>query len=107
MKEELPMTRKTADDFHPQALKLFDQYVHGLLSRRDFLQRAAQFAAVGVTGEALLTALSPRFAEARQVAGDDPRIKTRYVELPSPNGYGKLRGYPAQPAKAKVNLPTV
>jgi len=29
------------------------------------------------------------------------------VELPSPNGYGKLRGYLAQPAKAKVKLPTV
>ena len=101
------MTRKTAKDFHPQALKLFDQYVHGLLSRRDFLQRAAQFAAVGVTGEALLTALSPRFAEARQVADDDARIKTRYVELPSPNGYGKLRGYLAQPVKAKGKLPTV
>ena len=26
------MTRKTARDFHPQALKLFDQYVHGQLS---------------------------------------------------------------------------
>ena len=35
------MTRKTAKDFHPQALKLFDQYVHGQLSRRGFLQRAA------------------------------------------------------------------
>jgi carboxymethylenebutenolidase len=101
------MTRKTAKDFHPQALKLFDQYVHGLLSRRDFLQRAAQFAAVGVTGEALLTALSPRFAEAKQIPDDDPRIKTRYVELPSPKGYGKLRGYLAQPAKAKGKLPTV
>ena len=101
------MTRKTAKDFHPQALKLFDQYVHGLLSRRDFLQKAAQFAAIGVTGEALLTALSPRFAEAKQVPDDDPRIKTRYVELPSPNGYGKLRGYLAHPAKAKGKLPTV
>jgi len=105
--QEPPMTRKTAKDFHPQALKLFDQYVHGLLSRRDFLQRAAQFAAVGMTGEALLTALSPRFAEAKQVPDDDPRIKTRYVELPSPKGYGKLRGYLAQPAKAKGKLPTV
>jgi len=101
------MTRKTAKDFHPQALKLFDQYVHGLLSRRDFLQRAAQFAAIGVTGEALLTALSPRFAEARQVADDDPRIKTRYVEVASPQGYGKLRGYLAEPVKPKGKLPTV
>ena len=101
------MNRKTAADFHPQALKLFDQYVHGLISRRDFLQRAAQFAAVGVTAEGLLTALSPRFAEATQVSPDDAHIKTQYVEIPSPNGYGKVRGYLAQPAKAKGKLPTV
>ena len=101
------MTRKTANDFHPQALKLFDQYVHGQLSRRDFLHRAAQFAAAGVTAEGLLMALSPRFAEAQQVKADDARIKTRYVEYPSPKGYGKLRGYMAQPARAKGKLPSV
>jgi carboxymethylenebutenolidase len=105
--EELPMTRKTANDFHPQALKLFDQYVHGQLSRRGFLQRAAQFTAAGVTAEALLLALSPRFAEATQVPPDDSRIKTYYVEYPSPKGYGKLRGYMAQPAKPRGRLPTV
>jgi len=105
--EEMPMTRQTAKDFHPQALKLFDQYVHGQLSRRGFLQRAAQFAAAGVTAEGLLMALSPRFAEAQQVKADDARIKTRFVEYPSPKGYGKLRGYLAQPAKAKGKLPTV
>jgi len=101
------MTRKTAADFHPQALKLFDQYVHGLVSRRDFLQRAAQFTAAGVTAEALLAALSPRFAEAQQVSSQDTRISTRYVEIPSPQGYGKLRGYLAEPAKRKGKLPTV
>ncbi|HEX4480907.1 MAG TPA: dienelactone hydrolase family protein [Rudaea sp.] len=100
-------TRKTAADFHPEALKLFDQYVHGLLPRRDFLKRAARFAAVGMTAEGLLAALSPRFAEATQVAADDAHIKTRYVEIPSPKGYGKVRGYRAQPAKLKGKLPTV
>jgi carboxymethylenebutenolidase len=101
------MTRKTANDFHPQALKLFDQYVHGQLSRRDFLQRVAGFAAAGVTAEGLLAALSPRFAEATQVKVDDARIKAHFVEFPSPKGYGKARVYLAQPAKAKGKLPTV
>ena len=101
------MTRKTASDFHPEALKLFDQYVHGQLSRRGFLQRAAGFTAAGVTAEGLLLALSPNFAEAQQVPGDDPRIKARTVEYPSPQGYGTLRGYLVQPAKAKGRLPTV
>src|ERR1700743_1760672 len=105
--EEPFMTRKTAADFHPEALKLFDQYVHGLLSRRDFLKRAGQFAAVGMTAEGSLAALNPRFAEATQVPPDDARIKTTYVEIPSPNGYGKVRGYLAVPAKAHGKLPTV
>ncbi len=101
------MTRKTAKDFDPEVLKLFDQYVHGKLSRRGFLQSTAKFAVGAVTAEALLEALSPRFAEAQQVKVDDPRIKTRYIEHPSPDGYGKLRGYLAQPADAKGKLPTV
>ncbi|RYG16401.1 MAG: twin-arginine translocation signal domain-containing protein, partial [Chitinophagaceae bacterium] len=43
------MTRKTADDFHPEVLKLYDQYVHGQPSRRSFLTGAAQYAVAGVT----------------------------------------------------------
>lgn len=101
------MTRKTASDFHPEVLKLFDKYVHGLMPRRGFLQAAGKFAVGGVTAEALLESLNPRFAEAQQVRGDDARIKTRYVELPSPQGYGIVRGYLAQPAKTKGKLPTV
>lgn len=101
------MTRKTAKDFHPEALKLFDQYVHGQLSRRGFLHSAAKFTAAGVTAEGLLLALTPSFAEAQQVPGNDPRIQARYVEYPSPEGYGKLRGYLVQPAKTKGKLPTV
>ena len=101
------MNRRTASEFHPQALQLFDRYVHGELSRRAFLRRAAQFAAAGASAESLLLALSPRFAEARQVDEHDPRIATRYLEHPSPRGYGTLRGYLAQPAKARARLPCV
>lgn len=101
------MTRKTAKDFHPEVLSLFDQYVHGQMTRRGFLKGAAKFALAGVTAAGLLESLSPRFAEAQQVKGDDLRIKASYVEYPSPNGYGKVRGYLVQPAEAKGKLPTV
>ena len=101
------MPRLTAQDFHPQTLQLFDQYVHGQLSRRDFLQRAARFAVAGITAEGLLAALSPRFAEARQIAEDDARLTTRSVEVPSPHGYGTLRGYRVEPKARKGKLPTV
>ena len=101
------MTRKTADDFHPEVLKLFDQYVHGQMTRRGFLQSAGKFAVGTATASGLLTALSPRFAEAQQVKSDDPRIKASYVEFPSPEGYGKIRGYLVQPAQIKGKLPTI
>ena len=101
------MSRKQADDFHPEALKLFDQYVHGQLSRRGFLQQVGRFTAAGVSAEALLLSLTPNFAQAQQVPPDDKRLWTAYVEYPSPDGYGKLRGYLVKPANAKGKLPTV
>jgi len=100
------MARLTAKDFDPEVLKLFDQYVHGQLSRRDFISSAARYAVAGATGASLLAALSPSFA-AQQVAPTDARIKASYVEFPSPQGYGKLRGYLAQPAAPTGKLPAV
>ncbi len=101
------MTRLTANDFHPEVLKLFDRYVHGLTDRRRFLDGAKKFAAGGVGAAALLEALNPRFAQAEQVAKDDPRISGRIVEYPSPEGYGTVKGYLVEPAKAQGKLPTV
>lgn len=101
------MARQTANDFHPEALKKFDEYVHGDISRREFLSSVPKYALLGLTAEALLDALNPRFAQAQQVAGNDPRIKTSYLEYPSPHGNGKVRGYLAQPANAKGKLPVV
>ena len=101
------MTRKTANDFDPEVLKLFDKYVHGDITRRGFLSSAAKFAVLGLSAEALLDALNPRFAEAQQIASNDPRITAKYVEYPSPEGNGTLRGYLVQPAKFTGKLPTV
>src|SRR5207237_1086294 len=43
------MERKQASDFHSEVLRLFDQYVHGLIDRRGFLERAARFATDALT----------------------------------------------------------
>jgi carboxymethylenebutenolidase len=91
--------RKTAADFPPEVLKLFDGYVHGHLSRREFLDRAARYATAGVSATAMLEMLRPNYALASQVAKDDSRIKAGYQEYPSPQGSGTMRGYLALPAK--------
>ena len=94
------MERKKADDFDPELLALFDQYVHGGVDRRQFLERASRFAVGGVTAAALLESLSPQYAWAQQVAPDDKRIQAEYATYPSPQGYGKVKGYLARPAGA-------
>ena len=101
------MERKKASDFHPEVLKLFDGYVHGALSRRDFLDRAAKFAVGTFTAAAMLESLRPNFAWAQQVPKDDARIRTEYLTYPSPQGSGTMRGYFARPAKAAGKLPAI
>ena len=101
------MERKKASDFPPEVLKLFDGYIHGMLSRRDFLDRAAKFAASGFTAAAMLESLRPNYAWAQQIAKDDPRLKTEYLTYPSPQGSGTMRGYFARPASASGKLPGV
>ncbi|HEY6123596.1 MAG TPA: dienelactone hydrolase family protein [Steroidobacteraceae bacterium] len=101
------MERKTAHDFDQELLILFDAYVHGALDRRGFLDKAAKYAVGGVTAAMLLDQLSPKFVAAQVIKPEDPRIKTQYVEYDSPKGYGKMRGYLAQPAKAAGKLPGI
>jgi len=101
------MERKTANDFDPEVLILFDAYVHGAIDRRGFLNKASKYAAGGVTAAMLLDALNPKFAEAQQVAKDDKRLKTEYLPYPSPQGNAGMRGYFARPASPNGKLPGV
>jgi carboxymethylenebutenolidase len=95
------MERKTASDFDPELLSLFHRYVHGGISRREFLDGAAKFAVGGLTATALWDMLRPNYALAQQVAKDDKRIKAEYTTYPSPKGNssnGTMRGLLARPA---------
>lgn len=87
--------------------KLYDGYVHGSVTRREFLDRAARITASGVSAATLLTALSPDYALARQVDPDDPSITVAYKKYASPEGAGVMRGYFARPSQAGHKLPGV
>jgi carboxymethylenebutenolidase len=100
--------RLTAADFHPEVLRLFDRYVHGLLDRRGFLDKSARYAAMsGTTAAGLLAALSPDFAYGQKISPTDARIKTERVEIASPAGHGKINALVARPANASGALPPV
>lgn len=101
------MERKKAIDFPQELLNLFDQYVHGDITRRQFLEGANKFAIGGLTALALFESLRPNFAWAQQVANDDSRIKVEYTTVPSPQGHGNIRGYLVRPASASSKWPGV
>ena len=101
------MERMKASDFPPEVLKIFDGYVHGRISRRQFLDDAKKYTVGGFTAAAMLEALRPNYAWAQQVAKDDKRIKTEYVTYPSPQGSGTMKGYLALPGNVTGKLPAV
>ncbi|WP_167648847.1 YghX family hydrolase [Mameliella alba] len=90
MNDQTPPRRMTVADF--------DQ---------ELLDRAGKFAVGGLTAAALLNMLSPNYALAEQVSFNDPDITPEYIEYPSPNGHGSVRGYLVKPAEATGPLPAV
>ncbi len=101
------MQRKQAKDFDQRLLELYDGYVHGALSKREFLAQASTFAVGTATASALLESLQPNYALAQQVKPDDPAIVWERVTYASPKGHGKVDGLLARPAKAPAKPPAV
>ena len=101
------MTRLTAKDFDPKLLQLYDFYAHGMITKREFLSRAAKFTVAGMTATTVLGLMSPNYALAEQVSFNDPDITPEYITYPSPNGHGEVRGYMVRPAGATGKLPAV
>jgi carboxymethylenebutenolidase len=99
--------RTTAADFPQELLNLFDHYVHGEISRRQFLDGAAKYAVGGLTAMAIWDSLRPNYALAEKVPKDDKRLKTEYATVSSPQGNGSVRGYFVRPASANGRLPGV
>ena len=101
------MPRMRAVDFPAELLEIFDGYVHGRVSKREFLDRATKFTVLGLSGAALVEALSPNYARAQQVKPDDPRIVATRATYASPNGQGTVSGLLVKPAGATGKLPGV
>ena len=85
----------TQHQIDQRVFDLYDEYCHGRIDRRSFLQQAAVVAG----GLAMAQALLPRYANAQTISFTDERMKARYVTYPSPGGTsGTMRGYLVQPA---------
>jgi carboxymethylenebutenolidase len=84
-------------------INLFDEYTHGGMNRRSFLDRLASLAGGAAVATALLPLLENNYALAQVVAETDPRITAETVPVPGVQG---LTGYLVRP-KTGSKLPAV
>ena len=86
----------TQQEIEQRVYDFYDEYCHGGMDRRAFLQQAT-VAVVG--GLSMAQALLPRYAQAQTVSFTDERILARYIAYASPGGNsGQMRGYLVRPS---------
>jgi carboxymethylenebutenolidase len=88
------------------AIELYNLFIHGEISRRDFMDGLQRFAIGGLTAATLAEALMPNYARGQQVSKTDDRIKASYETVPSPNGNGSIKGYFVRPVSADTRNAT-
>jgi carboxymethylenebutenolidase len=97
----------SAKDLSQDVFKLFDEYVHTDMNRRDFMNRLSVYATAGMTVAAISEFLLPRYAEATKVDPKDSRLKSETIEYTSVKGAGTMKGLLTRPAKAETKLPGI
>ena len=85
-------------------INLYDEFTHGGMNRRQFLDRLTEIAGSSAAAVALLPILQNNYAQAAVVAPDDARLVSERAAFESPKG--KIDGYLVRP-KAKGKRPTI
>ncbi|HZH53533.1 MAG TPA: dienelactone hydrolase family protein [Microvirga sp.] len=85
-------------------INLYDDYTHGGMNRRTFLDRLAALVGSAAGATALLPILQNNYAHAQTIPESDPRVVAETVDIPDAQG---LKGYLVRPANASGKLPAV
>jgi len=89
-----------------EAIELYNQFIHGGMSRRAFMDGIKRFAVGGLAASAIVEGLMPNYALGQQVSRTDERIKATYETVPSPKGNGSIKGYLVRPVSADTRSAT-
>jgi len=101
------MQNSTQPQIPQEAFDWYDEYAHGIIDLRMFLDRLGKLGVAGLTMGMVSSALMPNYALAEQVSFNDEAIKASYVEFDSPEGHGKGRGYMVLPTVRDDKVPVV
>ena len=83
-----------------EAIQLYNLFIHGEISRREFVASVQRFAVGGLTAATIIEALMPNYALGQQVSRTDDRINATYETVSSPQGNGIIKGYLVRPVSA-------
>ena len=89
-----------------EMIKVYDDYTHLTLDRRDFMQKLTRLTGSAAAAAAIVPALAASRAKAAIVSEDDARLKTETITWPGAEGQ-TMSGYLAMPADASGPLPAV
>lgn len=98
------MSQLRKEDIKQEVFDLYDDYAHNRIDRRDFMQKLSTYAVGGITVAALSGFLMPDYKGQIQVAQNDPRLKSEYINYPSPKGAGTIKGLLSKPVDGKSKL---
>lgn len=107
MTQVLEQNQTTHHPIPQEAFDWYDEYAHGIIDRRTFLDRLGTLAVTGFSMSILLEALTPNYALAEQVSFNDPDIKAAYATFDSPKGHGEGRGYLVTPSNVESKTASV
>lgn len=98
------MSQLRKEDIKQEVFDLYDDYAHNRIDRRDFMQKLSTYAVGGITVAALSGFLMPDYKGQIQIQQNDPRLKSEYINYPSPKGAGTIKALLSKPADAKGKL---
>jgi carboxymethylenebutenolidase len=87
-----------------QIIDLYDEFTHGGMNRRAFMERLSKLVGSSAAAIALLPALQNDYAQAAIIAADDARLASERLSFDSSKG--KIAGYFVRP-KEKSRRPVV
>lgn len=98
------MNEINKESIKQEVFDLYDDYAHDRIDRREFAQKLSTYAVGGLTVAALMGFVMPNYQGTIQIKADDPRLKSDYVNYPSPKGGGSIKALLSMPADAKTKL---
>lgn len=101
------MKHPTKDNVDPEVFKLYDDYAHNRMERREFISRLSTYAVGGFTVASLMSFILPNYEDHVQIPPDDLSLETEMISYSSPEGGGEITAQLSRPKAAKQKLPGI